>query len=119
MSVSVKTFCKDKGFVSVAKAVRTNKVNGYPFVTFIDSNNQAENIYFSKKASQDVTEGEIVDMSFLKKFEIFETTNAQGEIRMKLGYPLDGENSPRTTLSWDDEEEEVVLSNAKTLEETM
>lgn len=121
MSISVKSFCKDKGFVSVAKCVRVNS-NGYPYITFINSLNEAENVYFSKKASQDVTEGELVDMNFLKKFEVFETTNAQGETRMKLGYPLDGENSPRVTLSWDDEEEEVVLSNAKpepALEERM
>lgn len=54
-SMSMKEFAKDFDIIK-ASPVRTNS-NGYPFITFLSSNknpdgtNQAENIYFSKRAA--------------------------------------------------------------------
>ena len=80
---SIKDFAKSKGFMQLAPAVRIN-TNGYPFITFIDSNNVAENIYFSKSAAEQVAEGTPVDKSLLARHQIGITTNAEGEERIKL-----------------------------------
>lgn len=80
---SIKDFAKSKGFMQLAPAVRIN-TNGYPFITFIDSNNVAENIYFSKSASEAVAEGTPVDKALLSRHQIGITTNAEGQERIKL-----------------------------------
>jgi hypothetical protein len=66
-----------------SKMVRHN-VNGYAYLTFINKDNQAENIYFSKGASEELMEGQVVDKDFLANYEIMDTTNADGEVRTKL-----------------------------------
>lgn len=80
---SIKDFAKSKGFMQLAPAVRIN-TNGYPFITFIDSNNVAENIYFSKAAAEQVDEGTPVDKTLLSRHQIGITKNADGEERVKL-----------------------------------
>lgn len=80
---SIKDFAKSKGFMQLAPAVRIN-TNGYPFITFIDSNNVAENIYFSKAAAEAVAEGTPVDKSLLARHQIGITKNEAGEERIKL-----------------------------------
>ncbi len=82
-AMSIKDFAKSKGFMNIVPRVRINE-NGYPYVTFIDSDNKAENIYFSKKAAEQVAEGTPVDASLLAKHQIGITTNAEGEERIKL-----------------------------------
>jgi len=82
-TLTVKELCAQKNFVSVAPSVRINE-NGYPFITFIDKDNKAENVYFSKAASEQVAEGTIVDKALLSKHQIGITTNAAGEERIKL-----------------------------------
>lgn len=82
-TVSVKDFMVNNGFVSVYKAVRENS-NGFPFITFITADNKAENIYFSKGASEMVAEGELITKELIAQFQIAETTNASGEARIKL-----------------------------------
>lgn len=81
--MSVKDFAASRGFVQAAPVVRTN-VNKYPYVTFIDSNNKAENIYFSINAAKGVTAGSPVDKQLLSTHMIGLTTNAAGEQRVKL-----------------------------------
>lgn len=76
-------FAKSKGFVNIVPRVRIN-TNGYPYVTFIDSANQAENIYFSKASAEQVAEGTPVDKGLLARHQIGITTNAEGEERIKL-----------------------------------
>ena len=67
---SVKSFMQEKGFTQIGgKAVRTNK-SGYPYVTFIDANNVAENVYFSKGASELVGSGEVIGRGFFDQFNI-------------------------------------------------
>jgi hypothetical protein len=82
-TTSVKDFMVGSGFTQVVKMVRVNQ-NNYPYVTFIDSNNIATNIYFSKNASKLVAEGQAIEKGFFNPFRIAETTNALGEKRIKL-----------------------------------
>ena len=82
ITTSIKAYCGKKGFVEVNPTIKTN-VNGYPFVTFINDSNEAENIYFSKRAGLGLTDGQPIG-DVLKGKHIAETTNAEGEIRMKI-----------------------------------
>jgi len=80
---TIKDFCKSKGFTQVAPSVREN-TNKYPFITFIDKDNKAENIYFSKAGAKQVAVGTPVDKALLTTFQIGYATNEQGEVRIKL-----------------------------------
>ena len=83
VSMTIKEFAGQKGFTQLAPAVRVN-TNGYPFLTFIDKDNKAENIYFSKKAAQGVAAGQVVTKDFLACYQIGVTKNEAGEERIKL-----------------------------------
>ena len=76
-------FCKENGVTSVHGAVRVN-TNNYPFITVLRGND-AENIYFSKNASNEVSEGSDVT-SIAKQLFVTETVNAAGESRTKLSF---------------------------------
>lgn len=78
---SIVEFAKASGFVQIVKTIRAN-TNGYPFLTFINKDNVAENIYFSKSAQ--VVVGAPVTAEMLKQFQIAQCINAQGEPRTKL-----------------------------------
>lgn len=82
VTMSVKDFVVSNGF-EVHDEVREN-TNGYPYVTFIDRNNEAENIYFSKEASKQVKAGDRIAKGFFNPYLIAETTNAAGEKRIKI-----------------------------------
>lgn len=81
--MSVNEFAKSKGFVQIASSVRKN-TNGYPFVTFINKENVAENVYFSKRASGAVTENAPVTKDMLKALQVALVKNEAGEERIKL-----------------------------------
>ena len=83
VAMTVKEFVAKKGFTQIVPVVRVNE-NGYPYITFIDGANKAENIYFSKAASKAVTAGTPVDKAMLSVYQIGMTTNAAGEERIKL-----------------------------------
>lgn len=59
-------------------------LHGFPFVTFINGDNKAENVYFSKRTSAKIAKGQPVNAQFLSQFAIADTKNADGEIRTKL-----------------------------------
>ncbi len=80
---TIKEFAASKSFTSVAPSVRVN-TNGYPFITFIDDKNVAENVYFSKAASAKVAVGQSVDKDLMSQHQIAITRNAAGEERVKL-----------------------------------
>ena len=80
---SLAEFCKSNNFVDVHKAVRENS-NHYPYLTFITADNKAENIYFSKSKSSEVSAGLIVTASLMRDLQIAEVVNANGETRTKL-----------------------------------
>lgn len=80
---SIKDFAQSNNYVQVVQQVRIN-TNSYPFLTFIDAKNKAENIYFSKAASKMVTDGQTVTKGLLSSLMIGITINASGETRTKL-----------------------------------
>jgi hypothetical protein len=94
---TIKDYCKSKGFTQIAPSIRSN-TNGYPFITFIDAANKAENIYFSKNAALAVGAGQPVTKDMLTVYQIGITENAAGEQRIKLI-----SNSERINLAslWD------------------
>ena len=63
--------------------VRCN-TNGYPFITFIDGDNSAENVYFSKGAAEGVEEGTPITRELLADLQVSEYINEDGEPRVKL-----------------------------------
>lgn len=79
----IKDFAMARGFVQINPMVRQN-TNGYPFLTFINKDNVAENIYFSKTASKSVTVGQVVTNEVAKTLQIGYTKNEAGEERIKL-----------------------------------
>lgn len=80
--VSVKEWAKANGFVQMNPTIKTNE-KGYPFVTFINKENKAENVYFSKKASVGLKSGDDA-IALVKSHNIAHTLNAAGEKRTKL-----------------------------------
>ncbi len=82
-TVSIKQFVADKGFTQIVPKVRTNS-NGYPFLTFINAKNEAENVYFSKASAEGVSKDMPITKAILANYQIAETTNADGEKRTKL-----------------------------------
>lgn len=82
-SISVKDFMIQQGFVSVASKVRKN-TNSYPYITFINKDNVADNIYFSKNAALRVAEDDKIAKGFFEPFIIVLTENVEGEKRFKI-----------------------------------
>ena len=83
--LTAKEFMLKLGFTQFVKLVRCN-CNGFPYLTFIDNNNVATNVYFSKAASAMVANGEVLSSprDFFAKFCFVETNNTQGELRWKI-----------------------------------
>lgn len=80
---SVKDYASKMNYTTLVPVVRVNE-NGYPYITFINDKNEANNIYFSRKAAEAVTAGQPVTKDMLKSYQIGITTNAEGEERPKL-----------------------------------
>lgn len=80
---TVKEYMAEMGFIQVNAKVAQN-VNEYPFVTFIDADNKAENVYFSKNASALVEEGDDIVKGFFDDFCVVDVINADGEKRTKI-----------------------------------
>ena len=84
----IEVFCADNNIRSISK-VRVNK-NGFPFCTFLNSANEAENIYFSRNLASDLGLSAGDAQSCLKgrnilKLEILdENENGTGEFRLKI-----------------------------------
>jgi hypothetical protein len=81
--ISVREYCKATKVASVATTVRENS-NGYPFVTFINGDNEATNVYFSKEGAKHYTLGESIGKGFFDKLQVAYVTNEEGEERIKL-----------------------------------
>lgn len=83
--VAVKDFMKQNGFTQVHREVRVN-TNGYPYITFINAKNEAENIYFSKGAADmpEASVGTQIGKGYFDNFNVATTTNEKGEERIKL-----------------------------------
>lgn len=81
--VSVKDWAKSRNIVHVNKEIGFN-TNGYPFVTFIDADNKAENVYFSKEAAKGIAKGSTVTKQLFESHNIWIGNNADGDERIKL-----------------------------------
>ncbi len=78
-----KQYCTEQGFTAIFPSVREN-TNKYPFVTLLKGN-EAENIYFSINASEQVSEGTPIKEIFGKLY-VAKVENANGEPRVKLTF---------------------------------
>jgi hypothetical protein len=72
--ISVREYCKATKVASVATTVRENS-NGYPFVTFINDSNVAENVYFSKASGASIKQGDIVSIDMLNAYRVADYVN--------------------------------------------
>lgn len=71
-------------FVSICKDVRENG-NSYPFLTFMDADNTATNIYFSVGAAAAVNKGDLVTKELIANHEVtIYVLPDTGEERIKL-----------------------------------
>lgn len=82
-TISVNQFVAVNAIVEVSKKVRANS-NGYLYVTFIDSDNKAINVYLSKSLCEEHSEDEAIVKGFFKEMLIAEVQNSEGEQRIKL-----------------------------------
>ena len=73
----------NKSIVSIVPTIREN-ANKYPYVTVINKDNVAENIYFSKEASKLLAQGEPINKGFFGRYQVGYTTNQAGEERVKF-----------------------------------
>jgi hypothetical protein len=78
---TIASWCAENNIASTSKSVRSN-TNGYCYVTFINKENKAENVYFSQKS--EVGAGDLVTKELFAQYEIGHCTNADNEIRIKL-----------------------------------
>ncbi len=82
-TMNIKDYAKSNDIVSIVPTVKIN-TNGYPFLTMINSKNEAHNVYFSKAASKAVDAGTPVSKEMLAVYQIGITTNEAGKERIKL-----------------------------------
>ena len=82
-TMSIKEFMVENDFCQVNKSVAENS-NGYKFLTFIDSANNAENVYFTKSLNEEVPTGTLVNRDFVSDKVICIVENAKGEVRYKI-----------------------------------
>lgn len=84
MATTLRQFMDARGYDMISE-VRISQPNGYPYVTMINSKNpnQVESVWFSKNAAEEVNQGDYLntDTTF-----VYETTNTQGETRLKLSF---------------------------------
>lgn len=85
----MKDFVTNNKFVEINKVIATN-VNNYPFITFIDGDNKAENVYFSIEAAKEVDAGQVVDSALLNSYNVVEYTTEAGEFRRKISRKGEG-----------------------------
>lgn len=81
----MKEFLMNNDIVHVNKRIGFN-VNEYPFATFIDSDNNAVNIYFSKKLSSIIEENSFDDFAEVVEYigGITDYITDEGEPRQKI-----------------------------------
>lgn len=82
--IPVMDWMKSHNFTQVSNVVRENE-NGYPYVTFINADNKAENVYFSKNQAPNYAAGDAIERGFFSGLQIVLTVNSSGELRTKLG----------------------------------
>lgn len=91
---SVQEWMQENGFISISGGVRENE-NGYPFLTFMNEDNEAENVYFSVKASEHehAELGTALFKGFFDPFVISEYIREDGVAMTKLALVGGGERT--------------------------
>jgi hypothetical protein len=70
-SITVKDWAAEFNLKQIGNGGVVNyNTNGYPYITFVDANNEAENIYFSKRGAQMVAEGQVIEKGFFDDFQM-------------------------------------------------
>ena len=82
-TMTVKQWCAANGIASISGGIRANK-NGYPYITFVNGANEGNNVYFSKRASETVAEGQAIQRGFFDGYQMALTSNAEGTQIWKL-----------------------------------
>lgn len=77
------------GLVTAFSPIREN-VNGYKFITFLNGQS-ATNVYLGRKSADKMEEGDSLTKELASQAMIVLSTNAEGELRVKLS--LSGESS--------------------------
>ena len=98
-----------KGIIKTISTLRVNS-SGYPFVTLLNKQNRAMNLYFGKNSSQTVVdtfgEGSNI-IEFLKNAQVIMTENANGEIRYKISTSGNYESASAVADAFGVEVEEI------------
>lgn len=84
---TVKEYATNNGFTQIVPTVRANE-NGYTYLTFINADNKAENVYFSKEAAklEKTKVGSIVGKGYFDDLTISEyARESDGAAMTKLG----------------------------------
>ena len=89
VSRSVVKFMQENEFAQIVPQIRVNS-SGYPFMTFVSQDNEAENIYFSQKAAELVDEDTAINREFIHSMIVCDTKNANGDERPKLAFAASG-----------------------------
>jgi hypothetical protein len=83
-TLTIKEFAQANNIKEYALKVRANS-NGYLFVTFMNFDNEATNVYFSQAMTEKIAEGDSVGQVIKEHgCKIATVTNAAGEERIKL-----------------------------------
>lgn len=86
-ATSLRSLIKSKEIVGVSH-LRENE-NGYPFLTVLNKDKKAMNLYFGKNTAQKIKDNfevgsDLVANGFLKEAQVVQTANEKGETRFKL-----------------------------------
>lgn len=82
-TISVQQFMSEFSFVSIIPQIRRN-ANTYAFITFMNADNVATNIYFSVGAAALLTDTTVVNKEFLEGHTVTIYPTPDGEERIKL-----------------------------------
>jgi hypothetical protein len=81
---SVLEYSKLQGFVQTNPTVGQSTDNKVPFVTFINSLNEATNLFFTKTISKDFPKGMEIKRGFFDDLQILHMRYDNGQERIKL-----------------------------------
>lgn len=83
-TMSVSEFMDTYDYIHIHESVREN-VSGYLYLTFIDSANEASNIYFSEKAAEKLASGQLLDADFFQNLQmVYVEYTDEREARWKI-----------------------------------
>jgi hypothetical protein len=76
-------FVRENSITEIVKNINVNK-NGYSFVTFIDKDNKAMNVYFGSSIASNYKLNQPVTKELLAELQIYAYITEDGEPRLRL-----------------------------------